>query len=110
MYEIGHVYVFYQTERVRTLIMAMYSSNRTGKALVTPSYDVVRWGKILDIDDCPRFGYDITILVSWSHWKIWVATFLTTSLRIRRRVVRNPSHMENQTKCIFSHTLHFKSR
>ena len=46
----------------------------------------------------------------------WI--FLTTSLRIppeslrdeggiRRRVVRNPSHMENHTKCIFSHTLHF---
>ena len=29
---------------------------------------------------------------------------------IRRQVVRNPSHMENHTKCIFSHTLHFKSR
>ena len=28
---------------------------------------------------------------------------------IRRRVVRNPSHMENHTKCIFSHTLHFKA-
>ena len=26
---------------------------------------------------------------------------------IRRRVVRNPSHMENNTKCIFSHTLDF---
>ena len=46
----------------------------------------------------------------------WI--FLTTSLRIspesrsdeggiRRRVVRNPSHMENHIKCIFSHTLHF---
>ena len=48
----------------------------------------------------------------------WI--FLTTSLRIppesrsdeggiRRRVVRNPSHMENHAKCIFSHTLHFKA-
>ena len=48
----------------------------------------------------------------------WI--FLTTSLRIppesrsdeggiRRRVVRNPSHMENHTKCIFSHTLHFNA-
>ena len=27
---------------------------------------------------------------------------------ILRRVVRNPSHMENHTKCIFSHILHFK--
>ena len=47
----------------------------------------------------------------------WI--FLTTSLRIppacdsggiRRWVVRNPSHMENHTKCIFSHILHFKAR
>ena len=29
---------------------------------------------------------------------------------IRRQVVRNPSHMGNHTKCIFSHTLHFKAR
>ena len=47
----------------------------------------------------------------------WI--FLTTSLPIppesrsdeggiRRRVVRNPSHMENHTKCIFSHTLHLR--
>ena len=28
------------------------------KALVTPSYDVVRWGKILDKYDYPRLGYD----------------------------------------------------
>ena len=28
---------------------------------------------------------------------------------IRRRVVRNSSRMENHTKCIFPHTLHFKS-
>ena len=27
----------------------------------------------------------------------------------RKRVVRNPSHMEYHTKCIFSHTLHFKA-
>ena len=30
-----------------------------GKALVTQSYDVVRWGKILDICDCPRLGYGL---------------------------------------------------
>ena len=29
---------------------------------------------------------------------------------IWRPVVRNPSHMKNHTKCIFSHTLHFKAR
>ena len=38
------------------------------KAQVTPSYDVIRWDEILDIHDCPRLGYDITILVLWSHW------------------------------------------
>ena len=43
----------------------------SNEALITPSYDVVRWGKILDICDCPRLGYDITILALWSHWKRW---------------------------------------
>ena len=28
---------------------------------------------------------------------------------ILRQVVRNPSHMENNPKCIFSHTSHFKA-
>ena len=32
------------------------------------------------------------------------------SLIALRRVVRNPSHMENHTKCIFSSTLYFNAR
>ena len=48
------------------------------KALVTPSYDVVRWGKILDIYDCPRLGYHITILVLWSQWQKWVCDAVRT--------------------------------
>ena len=32
---------------------------------------------------------------------------LATRVGFRRRVVRNPSDMENHTKYIFSHTLHF---
>ena len=59
-----------------------------------------------------RYAFCMVFHVRW--------IFLTTSLRIppeslsdeggiRRRVVRNPSHMENHTKCIFSHTLHFKA-
>ena len=52
-----------------------------------------------------KYAFCMVLHVRWM--------FLTTSLRIppesvgiRRRVtvVRNPSHMENHTKCIFSHT------
>ena len=38
------------------------------QAQVTPSYDVAGWDEILDVHDCPRISYDITILVLWSHW------------------------------------------
>ena len=37
------------------------------------------------------------------------STNLTREVGIRRRVVRNPYHMENHTKCIFSHILHSKT-
>ncbi len=39
---------------------------------VSHGYDVVRLGEILEIHDCPRHGYDITILVLRSHWIRWV--------------------------------------
>ena len=81
----------------RTLILppSLYSDHRT---LILP----------------PSHGYAFCMVF---HVR-WI--FLTTSLRIppesrsdeggiRRRVVRNPSHMENHTKCIFSHTLHFNA-
>ena len=69
-----------------------------------------KYGGINSVDRWYAFG-----MVFHVRW-----IFLTTSLRIppesrsdeggiRRRVVRNPSHMENHTKCIFSHTLHFKA-
>ena len=45
----------------------MHETN--AKALVTPSYDVMRWGTILDTYDCPRLGYDITILVHVVTWE-----------------------------------------
>ena len=65
---------------VKALDLKMhYHQMNHSKALVTPSYDGMRWGKILDIYDYPRLSYDIAILVLWSHWKNGFATQLGQS-------------------------------
>ena len=46
---------------------------------------------------------------TFSHIYIYIYIYIYRVFQggIRGRVVRNPSRMENHTKCIFSHTLHF---
>ena len=39
----------------------------------------------------------------------WYAFCMVFHVMWDDRVVRNPAHMENHTKCIFSHILHFKA-
>ena len=80
--------------------------------------------RIQSMLSCLYKSYDINNFTKLPKWYTlctvfhvkWI--FLTTNLRIpprvdeggiRRRVVRNPSRMENHTKCIFSHNLHFKA-
>ena len=55
--------------------------------------------------------YGFTCEMDFSHHKSSnPARVACDESGIRREVVRNPSHMENHTKCIFSHTLHIYHR
>ena len=38
-------------------------------------------GDIVDFYNFPRLGYDITILVLWSHWKRWVCDASVMSVK-----------------------------
>ena len=83
-------------------VICVYTINNT---IELPVYIVFVYRSIVDMHFVWFSMWDGFSLVSESHpRRQWLGWDSETSGE------KSPSHMENHTKCIFSHTLHFKAR